>query len=132
MPGLKRILYVEDEADIRAVAQVALESIGGFTVYLCKTGQEALDTAAAFRPDLLVLDVVMPEMDGPETLKALWKIPDLEATPAIFTTAKTSPEEVADLKSLGALDVISKPFDPMSLSDQITAIWRQRTIIKRS
>ncbi|MCF6216005.1 MAG: response regulator [Emcibacter sp.] len=124
MPELKRILYVEDEADIRAVAEIALEAVGGFELKACRSGQEALTEVTDFGPDLLLLDVMMPGMDGPTTLEALWKLPELSETPAIFMTAKVQPEEVIALKKAGVLDVITKPFDPMGLADQIRTIWR--------
>jgi len=123
MSPLKRILYVEDEPDIQAVAQIALEAVGGFELQVCSSGEEALASAVAFAPDLLLLDVMMPGMDGPTTLKALWELPEISAVPAMFMTAKVQPNEVAEFKTLGALDVIAKPFDPMTLSDQIKTAW---------
>jgi len=121
---LKRILYVEDEPDIQAVAKIALEAVGGFELKVCSSGQEALEVAAAFGPDLLLLDVMMPGMDGPTSLRALRKIPELTGTPAIFMTAKVQPDEIIAIKTAGVLDVITKPFDPMGLADQIKAVWR--------
>jgi len=123
---LQRILYVEDEPDIQTVARIVLETVGGFTVQICSSGEEALKTAVEFAPDLLLLDVMMPGMDGPTTLQALRNLPDLENTPAVFMTAKVQPQEIEQFKSFGALDVITKPFDPMALSSQITALWQQR------
>ena len=123
--GLNKILYVEDEPDIQAVAKIALEAVGGFTLKTCSTGQEAIQHAVAFNPDLLLLDVMMPGMDGPSTLEKLREMPQLAQVPAIFVTAKVQPQEVQYLKALGAIDVIAKPFDPMSLSSQIEASWRQ-------
>lgn len=124
--ALKRILYVEDEADIRAVAELALQSVGGFEVCLCASGDEALKKAPAFGPDMVLIDVMMPGMDGPDTLEALRRIAGLEETPAVFLTAKAMPSEVARYRELGALDVIAKPFDPMTLADQVRAIWENR------
>jgi CheY-like chemotaxis protein len=121
----KRILYVEDESDIQAVAQIALETVGGFTIKICSSGDEALAEAEAFAPDLLLLDVMMPDMDGPSTLCELRKLPGLSDTPAIFMTAKVQPQEIEHFKSLGAIDVVPKPFDPMALADQIKTIWKQ-------
>lgn len=122
-PPLSRILYVEDEPDIRFVAQMALKAVGGFTVIACASGPEALSAAPDARVDLLLLDVMMPGMDGPSTLKALRELPATASTPVIFMTAKVQAAEVALYKSLGALEVIPKPFDPMQLSAQIRAIW---------
>ena len=123
---LTRILYVEDDADIRSVAGFALEAVGGFVLAACASGEEALATAPGFAPQLLLLDVMMPGMDGPETLAALRALPGTAATPAVFMTAKVQPQEVARYRALGAIDVISKPFDPMTLSDEIRAIWARR------
>lgn len=124
MSTIQRILYVEDEADIQAVAKLALEMVGGFTVEVCSSGEEAMRDSEAFAPDLILLDVMMPGMDGPATLKALREIPSLADVPMVFMTAKVQPSEVAYFKSLGALDVIAKPFDPMTLADQVRAILK--------
>jgi CheY-like chemotaxis protein len=123
MAKLNRILYVEDEPDIRAVAKIALETVGGLTVRMCGSGEEALNCAMEFSPDLLLLDVMMPGMDGPTTLQELRRIPQLASTPAIFMTAKVQPQEIEQFKAMGALDVIAKPFDPMTLADDIKLIW---------
>ncbi len=119
---IQRILYVEDDPDIQAVARLALEAVGGFTVKICSSGQAAIDEAEAFDPDLLLLDVMMPGMDGPATLRALRAIPALAEVPAIYMTAKIRPEEIESLRAQGAVDVITKPFDPMTLPDRIRAI----------
>ncbi|WP_341922001.1 response regulator [Polaromonas sp. YR568] len=123
---LARILYVEDEPDIRMVAQMALEAVGGFTVIACPSGSEALAAAPTAQADLLLLDVMMPGMDGPSTLKALRALPAMADTPVIFMTAKVQAAEVAQYRELGAIDVIHKPFDPMELSAQISRIWAQQ------
>src|SRR5438552_4864085 len=125
--SLKRILYVEDEPDIRAVAKMALEAIGGFEVVACGSGAEALAAAPAAKPDLLLLDVMMPGMDGPATLKALRETFAVGDAPVIFMTAKVQAQEIAQYKALGALDVIPKPFDPMQASAQINRISAART-----
>lgn len=122
---LNRILYVEDEPDIRAIAKLALEEVGGFVVDLCGTGEEAVARAEAFVPDLILLDAMMPGMDGHATLRALRARGVLAAIPVIFMTAKVQPAEVAHFRTLGALDVIAKPFDPMRLSDTIREIWKR-------
>ncbi|MDC0662987.1 response regulator [Marinobacter sp. SS21] len=125
MTELKRIMYVEDEPDIRAVAELALSAVGGFEVQLCESGEQALDSAEAFQPDLILLDVMMPRLDGPETLQALRQNPLLAGIPVAFMTAKVQPSEVEAYKALGAIDVIAKPFDPMTLSDTVRAIWQR-------
>jgi CheY-like chemotaxis protein len=120
---LKKIMYAEDEPDIQAVAKLALEMVGGFEVLLCGNGQEALDKVQGFAPDLILLDVMMPGMDGPTALRHLRADPATAAIPVIFLTAKVQPLEVTQYKALGALDVIAKPFDPMTLAAQVRAVW---------
>ena len=121
---LSSIMYVEDDPDIQVIARIALENIGGFVVTLCASGQEALDCiSCGAHPDLILLDVMMPDMDGPGTLAALRLLPETVRTPVIFLTAKIQARELAHLKSLGAWDVIAKPFDPMLLAQQIRQVW---------
>ena len=122
-PPLSRILLVEDDPDIRMVAGVALEGVGGFAFRACASGPEALADAPAFAPDLFLLDVMMPEMDGPTTLQRLRGIPSLAGVPAVFMTAKVQPREVAQYRQAGAADVIAKPFDPMTLAGTVRTIW---------
>jgi len=121
--NLERILYVEDEPDIQAVAKLALEMVGGYKVLICSGGQEALDKVGDYAPDLILLDVMMPGMDGPTTLKNLRANPATVMIPVIFLTAKVQPPEVAHYQALGALNVIAKPFDPMTLAAQVRQIW---------
>jgi len=125
MSELKKILYVEDEPDIQAVARIALADVGGFSLEVCSSGKAALEKAADFKPDLLLLDVMMPEMDGPNTLEALRRLPATANTPAIFMTAKVQTHEVAHFKSIGAIDVVAKPFDPMTLAQTLRNIWQK-------
>jgi two-component system, OmpR family, response regulator len=126
MRTLQRILYVEDDPDIQEIARLALENVAGFSVHICSSGEAAVREAAAFAPDLVLLDVMMPGMDGPSTLAALRTQPPLADTPVVFMTAKVQPSEVSQFRSLGALDVIAKPFDPMNLGTQLRAIWDTR------
>lgn len=125
MPELNRILHVEDDPSIQAVARVALEAVGGFTVLSCSSGQEALDQVQGFAPDFILLDVMMPGMDGPQTLARLAERLDIGQIPVAFMTAKVQPSEVQLYRSLGALDVIIKPFDPMQLASQVRQIWKR-------
>lgn len=125
MPDLKRILHVENDPSIQAVAKVALEAVGGFTVLSCSCGQDALDQVQGFAPDFILLDVMMPGMDGPQTLQELGRMVDITQIPVAFMTAKVQPNEIEHYRSLGARDVIIKPFDPMQLATQIRAIWSQ-------
>ena len=123
-PVLRRILFVEDDPDIQVVAGMALESLGGFAVLSCGSGSEALSRASEFSPDLILLDVMMPGMDGPATLQALRRLPDTVRTPVVFMTARVQPQEIARYRELGAADVIAKPFDPMTLADTVRSIWQ--------
>ena len=125
MSELKKILYVEDEPDIQAVARIALADVGGLTLEVCSSGKAALEKAADFKPDLLLLDVMMPEMDGPNTLEALRRLPATANTPAIFMTAKVQTHEVAHFKTIGVIDVVAKPFDPMTLAQTLRNIWQK-------
>ncbi|ODR97602.1 hypothetical protein AUC69_10825 [Methyloceanibacter superfactus] len=120
---LQRICYIEDEPDIRSIAEFALTELGGFAVELYESGQQAIDKAPGFRPDLILLDVMMPGMDGIETFERLKEIPETEETPVIFMTAKAMQDEVKRYLSLGASAVIPKPFDPLNLPDQLREIW---------
>ncbi|MEO8400227.1 MAG: response regulator [Gammaproteobacteria bacterium] len=120
---LSKILYAEDEEDIRAIAQVALEDVGGFVIKYCANGKEVLKEIKNFKPDLLLLDVMMPEMDGPTTLQALRTQYNITDIPAIFMTAKIQPSEIEQYKGMGVLEVITKPFDPMKLAESINKAW---------
>ncbi len=122
---LERILLVEDETDIQEIARLALEAFGGFCVETCSNGRDALATAHHFQPDLFLLDVMMADMDGPTTLQELRRSSQFSQTPVIFMTAKAQPNEIAWLRSLGALDVIAKPFDPLTLSQTINELWHE-------
>ncbi len=115
-----RIAYVEDEPDIRELAKMALEMVGGMDVDAHDCGATALACIPhAPRPDVLLLDVMMPDMDGPTLLGHLWTMSELSDVPAIFMTAKSLPSEIAQLYRTGAIAVIPKPFDPMTLADTI-------------
>ncbi len=120
---LSRILFVEDDPDIQTVARMALEAVGGFRVMPCSSGAEALERVVAFAPDLILLDVMMPGMDGLATLEALRRLPEAAAIPVIFMTAKVQAQEVARYREVGAVEVIAKPFDPMTLPATVRAIW---------
>jgi DNA-binding response OmpR family regulator len=124
----QRIVLVEDDEDIRTIAQMALEQLGGYEVLACASGAQALAEAAQFRPDLLLLDVSMPGMDGPETLAALRKQAALASVPAAFLTAHTAAKQVSEYRSLNAVDVIAKPFDPEQLCKRVAAMLAKSAI----
>ncbi len=126
MNSLQRIMCVEDEPDIRSVVKLALEAVGGYSVLLCASGKEAIENGPAFAPDFILLDAMMPGMDGPSTLKALREIPALANVPVAFMTAKVQPSEIAAFKALGALEVIAKPFNAGTLADTVKSLWERR------
>jgi CheY-like chemotaxis protein len=126
MSDLKKILHVDDDEDIRTIAQMSLEMVGGFDLVQCASGKEALVVAPTFLPDLLLLDVMMPEMTGEELWKDLMLMPALADTPAIFMTAKVEHSFLTHLLRDGALAIVEKPFDPMELSQEILAAWNTR------
>ena len=123
---LNRILYVEDDPDIQAIATMVLETISNFSLAACSSGAEAVARAVDFAPDLMLLDVMMPGMDGPETLQRLREFPSLVDTPVVFMTAKVQPQEVQGYLDLGAIGVIAKPFDPMTLAQELRDIWAKQ------
>ncbi len=122
--AISKILIVDDDEDIRTVSEVAARRIGQWEVVLAASGEEALERAIQEQPDVILLDVMMPGMDGPMTLAALRRDPRLAKTAVVFITAKAQAREVARLMDLGAVDVIAKPFDPMHLHERINAIWQ--------
>ncbi|GAB4188190.1 MAG: response regulator [Simkaniaceae bacterium] len=125
MPPPKKIIITDDDEDILTIIKLSLEDLDAEIKY-CKTGEEMLSEAMHFKPDLVVLDIMMPEMDGLEALKALRLIPSLEKVPVIFLTAKAQKKEVEEYKKMqGIIGIITKPFDPMQLKDEILNIWQQ-------
>lgn len=122
---LSRILYAEDEAVVLEMARLVLEDFGGFEVATCTSGVEVASLAQKFQPDLVLLDVVMPDVDGPAALEELRAVSGFASTPVIFMTALKQENEVEELKSLGAIDVIIKPFDAMTLSEEILSVWER-------
>ena len=123
MKKLDRIFYVEDEPDLQTIVQITLESIGGFTVGVCDSGDDAIIEAPAFKPDMVLLDMMMPGLNGIETLGALKTLPEMADTPVVFVTAKANTDDLYKYKTLGAAGTIPKPFDPVTLSDEIRQIW---------
>ncbi|MGJ8596309.1 response regulator [Sulfitobacter sp.] len=114
-----KLLHVEDDADIREIAMMALELSGEFEVVQCSSGADALDKVKSFTPDVFLLDMMMPGMTGRETLDQIRKDSTFATIPAIFMTARAQHSEIEELLMNGAAEVISKPFDPMALPDQI-------------
>ncbi len=123
---LRRIMLVEDDPDIAVLAEIALKDVGGYEFRHFASGPEALEGVAEFKPDLVILDYSMPEMNGGEVLMALRERPDTAHIPVVFITASVMPAHVAKLKAMGAIDVFAKPFDPLQLPERVEGAWRDR------
>lgn len=117
-----KVLHVDDDADIREIALLALDTVGGLDVTQCASGAEALTAVQGMQPDVFLLDVMMPEMSGEQLFAALRAMPQFADVPTIFMTARVQPDEVTGFKALGAVDVIEKPFDPMTLAERVTSV----------
>lgn len=122
---LKSILYVEDDLHVRTTAKLVLEVIGKLDVRDCSSGQEALAAARDFQPDLILLDVMMPELDGLATLEQLRSMPHLADTPALFVTGLTNASDMDRYTDAGAIGVIPKPLAPLRLTDQLRTLWER-------
>jgi CheY-like chemotaxis protein len=120
---LNRICYVEDDEDIQRIVRMSLERVGKMTVAVVGDPTLAIQTITEFRPDMVMLDWMMPVMDGPTLYRQMKMRPDLSALPVVFITAKASPRDLDELKALGCAGTISKPFSPKDLPDQLRAIW---------
>jgi CheY-like chemotaxis protein len=120
---LRTVLYVDDEPDIRQIVQMALGLAPGLVIHTGESGQQALTMARDLQPDLVLLDVMMPGLDGPGTLARMRSDPISATIPVVFMTAKAMPQEVARFREMGAAGVIAKPFDPMQLAHQVFALW---------
>ena len=120
-----KVLIVDDEDDIRRIARIALTKVGRMDVVEASSGTEGVRKAAEERPDVVLLDVMMPGLDGPSTLAALLSDPATASLPVIFLTAKAMASEVERLKGLGARGVLTKPFDPMKLASDVRTILNE-------
>lgn len=121
---LSHVACIDDDEDILRVAELTLELIGGFKVTTFSSGAAALAGLAAASPNLVLLDVMMPKMDGVETFEAMRKRDDLKKLPVVFLTAKIQPSERRQYEAMGAAGVLAKPFDPATLAEEIERIWR--------
>lgn len=120
-----KILLVDDEADIRKVAQLSLTAIGKFTTVTASSARQAIELAATEHPDLILMDMMMPGMDGLSALAELRSSPELQAIPVVFFTAKVQQQEIDHYLRVGAVGVVEKPFDPLALSEQIRRIYAE-------
>ena len=120
---LNRICYVEDDEDIQRIVRMSLERLGKMTVHIVGDPTMALDAMNTFKPDLVMLDWMMPVLDGPALFRQMKLRPETSALPVVFITARASQPDLDELKALGAAGTISKPFSPRDLPDQLRAIW---------
>ena len=120
---LRRILLVEDDRDIQDATMVLLSDIASFEVRAYGSAAEALQNAEAFDPDLILLDVMLPGMDGEAAFAAFREMPATASTPVVFMTAKVQPGEIMKYRDLGSLGVIPKPYDPDTLAESIQGMW---------
>ncbi|MEM8828524.1 MAG: response regulator [Cyanobacteria bacterium P01_G01_bin.19] len=118
----KKILIIDDDDDVREATQICLEIMGNWEILTASSGKEGLACAIAKAPDLILLDVMMPVMDGLETFSKLQANVSTCSIPVIFLTAKAQPGELRQFTQLQVSDIITKPYDPFSLSDRITKI----------
>lgn len=122
---LKRIMYIDDDPDLLDIVSLGLK-MGDFTVKLCNSGREALDQIEVFQPDLLMVDMMMPDMNGTKTLEAIHELPEFQEVPAIFLTAKVNKKQLMTYKELGAIGVINKPMNPLKLAGVVLQIWNKQ------
>jgi two-component system, OmpR family, response regulator len=120
---LERICYVEDDEHAQLIVRMSLEKLGGMIVEVVSDPNRAIEAITRFNPDLVMLDWMMPGMDGPALFRKVKQQPELAALPIVFITAKAMPQELDELIALGAAATISKPFSPKDLPDQLRAIW---------
>jgi len=122
---LERICYVEDDLDIQRIVRMSLERVGKMTVEIVTDPAAAIAAMSAFKPDLVMLDWMMPGMDGPTLFREMKKRPEVAELPVVFITAKAAQRDLDELTALGAAGTISKPFSPKDLPDQLRAIWKK-------
>ena len=120
---LERICYVEDDEDIQRIVRMSLERVGKMTVHIVTDPTAAIAAMTGFKPDLVMLDWMMPGMDGPTLFREMKKRPEIAGLPVVFITAKAAQRDLDELKALGAAGTISKPFSPKDLPDQLRKIW---------
>ncbi len=125
MKALQRILHAEDDFDIQFLLRLTFDAFPQFDYRCCNNGQELLDELPGFQPDLVVLDMMMPKLNGLETLKILKDNPETKGIPVIFLTAKIQPEEVSHYEAMGAFAILFKPLEITTLPTQLEALWQK-------
>jgi CheY-like chemotaxis protein len=121
---LNRVCYVEDDEDIQRIVRMSLERVGKMTVDVVSDPLTAIERIRAFKPDLVMLDWMMPGMDGPALFREMRGIAEIKDLPVVFITAKASQRDLDELRATGAAGAISKPFSPKDLPEQLRAIWK--------
>jgi CheY-like chemotaxis protein len=127
---LTSVLYVDDDPDICEVVHASLSLVAGLTVQTAGSGERALVLAPVLRPDLILMDVMMPGLDGPSTLRRMRAGSTPCTIPVIFLTAKVLPSEIAEFRELGTIGVIGKPFNPLRLGEEVIALWEQNEVTR--
>ena len=127
MSELSFIFHVDDDEDILDMARMSLEMVGSFHVEQANLPLKALEKIQGLEPDLLLLDVMMPDMDGPQLFREIRKMPGYEHLPVVFMTAKAQAIQTDELQGDGVLGVVAKPFDPMELPEQVRQLWNEHT-----
>lgn len=120
---LSKILIIDDDIDILTITKYSLENMPGVIIKICNSGEEGIKEALTFQPDLILLDVMMPQMDGMATLQVFRLLPSLAKTPIFFMTAKIQQTEIERYKQLGVQGIVMKPFDPMTLPQTLMSYW---------
>ncbi len=123
--ALNRICYVEDDEDIQRIVRLSLERVGKMTVEIVGDPTMAIEAITAFKPDLVMLDWMMPKLDGPALFREMQQHPQTSAIPVVFITAKASERDLDELMAMGVAATISKPFSPKDLPDQLREIWKK-------
>ena len=119
---MRRVLIIDDEEDIREVAALSLEATAGWNVFTAASGAQGIVVAKAERPDAILMDVMMPGVDGPSTFREMQKIDEIKGIPVLLLTAKVQGVDKRRFADLGVAGVLFKPFDPMTLADQISEV----------
>jgi len=114
---------VDDDPDLQQIVKHGLEMSGNFLVKISPSGEQAIVDIPEYKPDLIIIDVIMPGMSGPKTVEYLRQNPDTKELPVIFITSRVQAHQIEQYNRLGAIGIINKPFNPLHLAPQVTTIW---------